>query len=1106
MILPPADSRRENAGISMMCIVAIFMILRMQCYAQHDALEESWRWVQFTTTSGLPSNLIRNVKDGPDGTPWVWTAGTLAWYDGFRWHPVNPKHHVPNLGNSLLCGFFDKGIVLSVKENYYTVTRTGMKPFPVDSLDFVWIINEDTAYVSRKHAPFRFTHGNLQPMSLDWWSEDFISGVGLASGRTLLQTVNRISVWDGKTRIPLLDLNERQLRIVCALENSSRQGIAIIGYPPSCEGIWEWQRNGPALRDAFRTVRQGMLAGVAENGDALIVYENDFVRVRRNGKWKTARLPNFVRDITSIQYRLNGDLWVGTQHGLFLCRLSLQQWTFHNWEEADQRNRVNNIHRSRDGTLWLATSGGVVRILLNGKSISCRSIAGKRIGIVTGLTEDREGNVWISSGADFTGVYRWDGNEWKHYPVQYHGDGVQVHQIACDSKGRLWFLGVTRGWDARTAVNPGVFTLQDGIIARWKETDRLPHQRVYSFAEGVNGALWFGTFDGLARLENGTWKIWKRFGGPVAGSVTTIAVDALNRVWFGMQNQGAGLGLLDNSDTIRYVTTLEGLPDDFIWDIKVDAEQKVWVTTQKGLACYNQHTWLTFDERTGLNETSIWPVLPEDSVVYVGNKSGGWAELRMSSGLGSNPRIVIDQPLIDHGHVVVGWHAYTAWGAVSPEEILTRFRLNTNQWSSWTTEHSLSLDNVDPGDYSIQVQAKGLFGQYDGDGQVISFIVPPPFVQRWYFYIPATGTGMLILGLGLLLFQRRRKYVRELGRSESRYRMITELMSDYAYLFQVREESMLKLIWMTDSFTRLTGYPAQAADEAGFMHRIVHPDDLEQSMREHQRLLDGNNLHLEHRIVTKSGQTRWVERRASPVYAKDGNRVEYIYGVVHDITARKESEHRVVESELKALRAQMNPHFFFNSLNAIQSFIVTNEKKLASEYLSKFARLMRLILENSRSPLVEINEEIEFLSLYIELEAIRFDQRFESTIDIGPEVDGAARIPSMLIQPYVENAIRHGLVHKGKGGKIIIALHRADHSLCCTIEDNGIGRGKAEEIRERQGRSTTRMGMQITKDRLDILNAAHQSRANVFIKDLYDVNGSASGTRVEISIPLRDSS
>jgi LytS/YehU family sensor histidine kinase len=297
----------------------------------------------------------------------------------------------------------------------------------------------------------------------------------------------------------------------------------------------------------------------------------------------------------------------------------------------------------------------------------------------------------------------------------------------------------------------------------------------------------------------------------------------------------------------------------------------------------------------------------------------------------------------------------------------------------------------------------------------------------------------------------------------------------------------------------------QEANEAGFMLRINHPDDLDQSMRDHRRLLDGESLHIEHRILTNTGETRWVERRSSPVYDKEGTRVEYIYGVVHDITARKESEQRLIESELKALRAQMNPHFFFNSLNAIQSFIITNEKKLAADYLSKFARLMRLILENSKSPIIEIRTEIELLSLYIELEAIRFDQRFESTIDIGPEVDTSAEIPSMLLQPYVENAIRHGLVHKGEGGKLSIKLHCIDHQLLCTIEDNGIGRGKAEEIRQRQGRSATSMGMQITKDRLDILSAGRRRRASVTITDLFDAAGSAAGTRVEITIPIDES-
>jgi len=123
--------------------------------------------------------------------------------------------------------------------------------------------------------------------------------------------------------------------------------------------------------------------------------------------------------------------------------------------------------------------------------------------------------------------------------------------------------------------------------------------------------------------------------------------------------------------------------------------------------------------------------------------------------------------------------------------------------------------------------------------------------------------------------------------------MITELMSDYAYLYHVREDATLDLIWMTDSFTRLTGYPVHKAGEPDFMQNYIHPDDLEQALGDHRKLLAGETLHIEHRVVTRSGKALWIERRSSPVYDKEGTRVEYIYGVVHDITARKESEQRL---------------------------------------------------------------------------------------------------------------------------------------------------------------------------------------------------------------------
>lgn len=221
---------------------------------------------------------------------------------------------------------------------------------------------------------------------------------------------------------------------------------------------------------------------------------------------------------------------------------------------------------------------------------------------------------------------------------------------------------------------------------------------------------------------------------------------------------------------------------------------------------------------------------------------------------------------------------------------------------------------------------------------------------------------------------------------------------------------------------------------------------------------------------------------------------------------KSQYEKRLANVEMSALLAQMNPHFLFNSLNSIDSYIIKNESKKASEYLNNFARLMRLILQNSRSNYISLKDELEALHLYLQMEELRFASRFEYEIKVDPAIDTASTmIPPMLMQPYVENAIWHGLMQKkdGRTGKVEIRISKEKESLQCVIEDNGIGRDKAQALREQKtGNHKRSMGMQITKDRIEMINKLYNTDTRMQIVDLKDPEGNASGTRVELLIPV----
>ncbi len=215
-----------------------------------------------------------------------------------------------------------------------------------------------------------------------------------------------------------------------------------------------------------------------------------------------------------------------------------------------------------------------------------------------------------------------------------------------------------------------------------------------------------------------------------------------------------------------------------------------------------------------------------------------------------------------------------------------------------------------------------------------------------------------------------------------------------------------------------------------------------------------------------------------------------------------ELKRRSSELEMLALRSQMNPHFIFNSLNSINRFILQNNKSQASEYLTKFSRLIRFILQNSEQPRITLDRELQALELYLELEAVRFDHHFAYTITVDPFLDpGAVMVPPLIIQPYAENAIWHGLMHKEEKGLLEIELRRKGRFLWCIIRDDGIGRQKATELKSKSANTHKSLGMHITANRIELLQQDAQA-ARVHINDLTWPDGTAAGTEVILQIPL----
>jgi hypothetical protein len=274
--------------------------------------------------------------------------------------------------------------------------------------------------------------------------------------------------------------------------------------------------------------------------------------------------------------------------------------------------------------------------------------------------------------------------------------------------------------------------------------------------------------------------------------------------------------------------------------------------------------------------------------------------------------------------------------------------------------------------------------------------------------------------------------------------------------------------------------------------------ELEQKDEEIGLLLENEKLKEEKFTLEISQQSAENQKKLYVIYGLAVGMIILLIAAILVIKSNRERTKANMLLELKSLRTQMNPHFIFNSLNSVNSFISKNDDRSANKYLSRFSQLMRAVLENSKHDFVSLESELKILELYIELEHLRFQDKFDYQFTIDEKIDSESlEIPPMLIQPYIENAVWHGLRYLENKGYLNVSVTKHSNHLLWVIEDNGIGRKASAEIKtqnQKQGNST---GMKNIEQRIEILNRMNATSMSTKIIDL------AQGTRVEITIPFK---
>jgi ligand-binding sensor domain-containing protein len=643
-------------------IASTFAVYALPLHSQPTPFAEAWRWARFSTESGLPSNHITKIFETSDSVVWVATPKGPAWFDGYQWIQLKRGNSPGSSADDALRDVCGGMILVSNKGKVYLGTRDSLVLLPLEGIESAYFLSLDSILIAKQSSLFLYHNGLLTP---------FLQNDGISKGKALkiqrsaggslwAKFPSGLYRWNGRWQ---LLLSAKEVTGTFFAENGRGSGIVGFGSPQELAGIWEWyDHSRPRLNKRERpgTVRA---LDINQNADALIAYQSGDVRMRTSGIWRSVHFKEEVTDSTWLKFRRNGDFWVGTSNGLYLYRQSDLPWQSRSHPPLDQRNYVNEFLKTRDGSLWIATGDGIEILLPDSSVKRIRSIQNTMLYAVTGLIEDVDGHVWISSGSSFSGAFRWDGRQWQHFQVAADSGEMKVHKIKKDRRDRLWFLGINAHYPQIPSYQPGAYVYEHGTFTRWGVPEGLNNGRVYAFDEAADGSLWFGTFQGLCQWKDGNWRYWSKAEGLRTNRVFTLAVDQENNVWFGDYSEpGYGLGYIGKDRKVTYLGRNEGLSDERILDVKIDRFNALWISTQNGMSCYDAGNWITFDRNTGLHHSALWSIMALDSIVYVGTQGKGWAILDRTHLKSPSPRILLDDARTSHGTTLLRWRVFAYWG------------------------------------------------------------------------------------------------------------------------------------------------------------------------------------------------------------------------------------------------------------------------------------------------------------------------------------------------------------------------------------------------------------------------------------------------------------
>ncbi|HEY3385608.1 MAG TPA: histidine kinase [Saprospiraceae bacterium] len=476
-------------------------------------------------------------------------------------------------------------------------------------------------------------------------------------------------------------------------------------------------------------------------------------------------------------------------------------------------------------------------------------------------------------------------------------------------------------------------------------------------------------------------------------------------------------------------------------------------------------------------------------------------------------------------------------------------------WTKVVDINSVRYNSIPPGNYVFKLRISHDNKHWQNAGNEVTLMIAAPMFARWWFQLAGLVSLLTIAFLFVRTNRKKQQSQRELLETEvvinyfasqiNRHKNIEEMLWDVAKNCISKLNLEDCVIYMLDPVRNVLVQKAAIGPKSPIGKTILSPIEIpvgqgitgtvaltnkaeiipntEKDPRyivdEERRFseiavplsIDGHVIGvIDSEHPSKNFFTHKHMSLLTAIAVLSANQIQRIHAEEEKLKAEMEvllNKQKAAESRLQSLRLQMNPHFLFNALNSIQQMILANEEMVATKYLSRFSKLLRMILIHSDKETISLKEELDILKLYVELESVRFKEAFTYEINCDEEIDAdEVKIPTLLIQPFVENAIWHGLMHKEGMRHLKIDFSDKGDYVECVVEDNGIGRQKAKEMKVRTGQDKkhTSKGIEVSLERMKAMHKNGGAKGSLEIIDLTDHTGNSLGTRVEIHLPIQN--